>query len=96
MFKNFLSRACELISYESHKKPLVEVDYEFAHLVLKFLRNLKIPDIKPFPRAMCPTGNELKGFTVARDGSASGLGVLCYAITEGKSGETCRVTWGKN
>ena len=45
---------------------------------------------------MCPTGNEIKGFTVARDGSASGFGVLCYAITDGKNGETCQVTLEKN
>ena len=77
-------------------KPLVEVDQHFATLVHKSLQNLKIQDIMPLQRPMCPTGNDLKGIIVARDGFASGPGILGYVISQEKFGETCRLAWDKN
>ena len=71
--KIFLSRVCEIIEYNHHETEISTVDDELGQMILKFLLQLKISEIKPFPRAWVKRDQNLEGFVIARDGSKSAL-----------------------
>ena len=48
--KIFLSRVCEIIEYSHHETKLSTADDEMWQMILKFLLQLNISEIKPFPR----------------------------------------------
>ena len=50
-------------------------------MILKYLSQLKISQIKPFPEAWVKMDFNLEGFVIAQDGSKSGLGELVYSIS---------------
>ena len=63
--KIFLSRVCEIIEYNHHETEISKVDDELGHMILKFLLQLKVSDIMPFPRAWLKIDHNLEGFVIA-------------------------------
>ena len=64
--KIFLSRVCEIIDYSHHETTIAKVDEELGNMILKFLSQLKISQIKPFPRAWVKMDFNLGGFVIAQ------------------------------
>ena len=95
----YSSPVCEIIEYNHHETEISTVDDEFGQMILKFLLQLKISEIKPFPRAWVKMDHNLEGFVIARDGSKSGIGVLAYSIGQNNKNKDevySKLCFGKN
>ena len=95
--KIYLSRVCELISYNNHEEPIVQKDEELATKIHNFICNLKIRNILPFQRAWVPESYTMEGLIISRDGSSAGFGVLAHCISSNEGGNvSSKICWGKS